>query len=79
VVAAIDLSRKTVMQIRYNYAWAMGRGLNSSTFQLNVSAFCGQHTSTFPLDVITLFGHVGRSSAKASQVELRSGRLLWLQ
>jgi hypothetical protein len=35
----------------YVQTGAPGRGSQSSTFQLNVSAFCGIHTSTFPLDV----------------------------
>jgi len=57
-----------------------GRGLHSSTFQHNVSTFCLQQTSTFRLDVSTFCGLCSEvASAKTSQVELRSGRLLWLQ
>jgi hypothetical protein len=52
-----------------------GRGLHSSRFQLNVSAFCGLHASTFRLDVSTFCG-ICRVSlvTKSSQVELISGR-----
>jgi len=57
-----------------------GRCLHSSTFQLNVSIFGGLHPSTFRLDVSIFCGLCWEvSSAKTSQVKLRSGRLLWLQ
>ena len=57
-----------------------GRCLHSSTFQLDVSTLCGLHTSTFRLDVKTVCGLcLEVASAKTSQVELRGGRLLWLQ
>ena len=56
-----------------------GRGLHSSTFQLNVSIFGGLHASTSRLDVSTFCRLCWELSlAKMVQVELRSGRLLWL-
>jgi hypothetical protein len=57
-----------------------GRGLHSSTLRLNISTFGGTHASTFRLDVSTSSGLYREVSlGKVSQVELRSGRLLWHQ
>ena len=54
--------------------------LHSSTFQLNLSVFCALHAPTFRLDVSTFDGLCLESwMTKMSQVELRSGLLLWLQ
>jgi hypothetical protein len=54
------------------------RGLHSSTFQLNVSAFHGLHVSSFRLDVSTFCGLCWEISwAKTFRVEPRSGRLPW--
>jgi len=55
------------------------RGLHPSTSQLNVSVFCELNTFTFQLYVFAFRGLCPEvSSSKAFQVELKSGRLLWL-
>jgi hypothetical protein len=55
------------------------RVLHSSTFQLNVSTFRGLRASTFRWMGADYVEYWEVSWAKPSQVELRSGPLLWLQ
>jgi hypothetical protein len=56
-----------------------GRGLHPSTLQLIVTV-CGLHASTFRLDASCFHGICWKVPfARTSQVELRSGCLMWLQ
>ena len=72
--------RMVVIVLQWVPAASHSQGLILVHLSAQRKHFCGLQTSTFRLDVSTCCGLCSQvASAKTSQVELRSGRLLWLQ